>query len=390
MEKSTQGIDTTLDLGRRVQEIMKEKGRAYTQQAMANRLGISRETLRLMLNGTDEIWDYQLRRIAEDLKVPVERITQEDVKEDGQELRELFRSTENPHRALEIAKRLVSVAIGLSERSEAFNGLGCAYFDLRDYEKAHDAWLKAYQLAQDLSEQYCDSETLYKVLENLMLSYSQRKEFSHAAEILKKVEVIFKDTPIRMGSIYYTRAEIAENLGDLQSAKDYAYQSLCCFEESGDEILTGRAQYTCANYEFKYKNFSKSAELYDSARHLLTKDTYWKLQSVKGYIKSMLKLNANADVMALIDEALDELQTQSLPELEAKFQLLIARTNREIEYAEMVLNRTALSVKLRSVACVFLMNYYKGIGDSDSLMRYYDISESLGVNDSDILDMEEL
>lgn len=69
----------SIPLGRRIFEIMKDKGKYYTQQAMANRLGISRTTFSQMLTGNREIYNFEVEKIAADLKVSVSRVLQEDI-----------------------------------------------------------------------------------------------------------------------------------------------------------------------------------------------------------------------------------------------------------------------------------------------------------------------
>ncbi|ASS75477.1 hypothetical protein CIG75_11140 [Tumebacillus algifaecis] len=61
---------------RRIREIMKEKESSFSLSAMAKRLSISRETLRLMLTGDRAIYLVMLEKIAQDLNVPVARILQ--------------------------------------------------------------------------------------------------------------------------------------------------------------------------------------------------------------------------------------------------------------------------------------------------------------------------
>ncbi|MGZ4164398.1 MAG: helix-turn-helix domain-containing protein, partial [Tumebacillaceae bacterium] len=82
----THTLADSIPLGRRINEIMLEKGSAYTISAMAKRLEINRETLRLMLKGEREIYTFELEKIAKDLHVTVERILQSDVVEDSKRI----------------------------------------------------------------------------------------------------------------------------------------------------------------------------------------------------------------------------------------------------------------------------------------------------------------
>lgn len=106
MRVSENSLD--IPLGRRIAEIMKEKGSAYSLQAMGKRIGLSRETLRLMLHGGREIYDFELKKICSDLKMSVERIKQQDTWLMHSELQQLLKHEgRDPKRALEIANHLL-------------------------------------------------------------------------------------------------------------------------------------------------------------------------------------------------------------------------------------------------------------------------------------------
>ncbi|TCP59019.1 helix-turn-helix protein [Tumebacillus sp. BK434] len=63
----TNAVVDKIPLWLRIREIMKERGSSYSLTAVSARLGISRETLRLMLSGEREIHTFELKTIAEDL-----------------------------------------------------------------------------------------------------------------------------------------------------------------------------------------------------------------------------------------------------------------------------------------------------------------------------------
>ena len=80
---------------------------------------------------------FDLRRLSEALKVPMERILQEDTLREETELRELLKAKTDKTRALELALLLSSKSLGMTERCIHLNYLGCAYYLLLEYEKAH-------------------------------------------------------------------------------------------------------------------------------------------------------------------------------------------------------------------------------------------------------------
>src|SRR5690348_197128 len=121
-------VGVVIPLGRRVAEIMRERGRAFTQSAMAKRIGYSGETLRLMLIGRREIYPFELEKIAKDLKLPVERITGEDVRAEREELRVLLARMNPSTRVVELALHLNQHALGMTETCKALLDLGVGLY----------------------------------------------------------------------------------------------------------------------------------------------------------------------------------------------------------------------------------------------------------------------
>jgi tetratricopeptide (TPR) repeat protein len=128
----------------RISEILKEEGPTFTQKAFAKRLGYGRETLRLMLRGKREIYDFELRKIASTLKY----------------LEALLINLKDNQRALELAQKHLEIAIGWPERCVALDNLGRAHYLMRQYEESHQLWQLAYTYAEKIRTTYHDISLL--------------------------------------------------------------------------------------------------------------------------------------------------------------------------------------------------------------------------------------
>jgi transcriptional regulator with XRE-family HTH domain len=69
IEPNSQGDVVSPLIGARILEIMEEKGKAFTRQAIANRLYMKRDTLSKKLMGERTLYRFELQRIAEALDV---------------------------------------------------------------------------------------------------------------------------------------------------------------------------------------------------------------------------------------------------------------------------------------------------------------------------------
>ncbi|MGB8956126.1 MAG: helix-turn-helix transcriptional regulator [Tumebacillaceae bacterium] len=134
-----------IPLGRRIGEIIEAKGPAFSGRALSKRIGLGKDILYRVINGERYISPSELELVAAGLRMSVQRIKQEDTRKDVEELRRLLQNLEDLERALRIAEKLVSVAIGISERCTMLNYLGWANYELKNYDVAHQHWLKAYE-----------------------------------------------------------------------------------------------------------------------------------------------------------------------------------------------------------------------------------------------------
>jgi tetratricopeptide (TPR) repeat protein len=264
-ETVSHSITITFPLSRRISEIMEEKGKRYTQEFVANGIGLSRDTLRAVLRGNRPIYGTELRALSSLFHMSVDRLTMKDTRSLADELKELLSNLQDKQRALQIAQTLASVAVGITERYETQNNLGRAYFLLERYPEAHEAWLESYKYAQLIAQKYDDSEPLFHVVTNLSLSFTQRKEYSNLAKILDEAETVFRSSPKHAGVICYSKAMIAEHLGDVKGAREYFYKSLEYNRLLGEPLRIGRSELNVAHFEYKQSNYSTSRCYIESA-----------------------------------------------------------------------------------------------------------------------------
>lgn len=389
MRVSENSLD--IPLGRRIAEIMKEKGSAYSLQAMGKRIGLSRETLRLMLHGGREIYDFELLKVAVDLKLSVERIKQQDTWLMLSELQELLKHEgRDPKRALEVASHLQSVAIGMTERCKTLFYLGQAHKNLHEYEPAHQAWLEAYDLAKLIHDKYGETDLLYSIISNLVTTYTIRKDFTRATELLAVVEEYFHTTPVKSASLTYSRSKLLESLGELQIAREVSYDSLEYARSSENSNVIGRALINAAHFEFKLRENKKAKHLLDLALEELQEDPITSFIAKKELAKCLIKLGEKEEAEEIILSALTDIEDYELPKLKAKNMLLLSILRNSPENAREVADDIKCEKDIRYLSYKFLIGYYKESGDSELFMEYHKRAEELQSSHSDILEEDDL
>lgn len=354
-------------------------------------MGISRETLRSMLTGDRVILDFELRQIAALLKMNVERIKQDDTRQEERRLHSLLQEAVDHRSALEIAERLAKLAVGITERCISLNNLGSAYFIGLKYDEAHDAWLQAYQYANEIKSRYNDYEYLFEVTKYLLISFSVRKEYAHLSSIISELEPLFESKPERSGALCYSYAMIEYQNGNKESAKQKLYQSLEYYCMAANEKNIGRAEHNVGYIEYATANYETAKKFFESALPRLSQHRYWYLVTVKDYIKTLIILREGNIAEELISHSLQEVQTLGYLELEAKMLLLLSRVSNNPENAIHVVNEEKYGPKVRILGCKFLINFYKKIGDSSMFMKYHEVAEKISEKKfSDILFEEDL
>ncbi|ARU61897.1 hypothetical protein CBW65_13285 [Tumebacillus avium] len=375
-------------LGRRISEILAEKGGAFSIRAFADRIGMNRETLRIMVNGARRIAPSDLEIIAEGLGLSVERIKQTDTVRKEHQLHALLQGKTQTKmmliQASEIADELLHLSIGATERGFGLNNVGRVQYLQQKYEEAHQTWLHAHELAKNIYEQYSDSHLLHLVTANLMLTYIIRKDFSNIEGMLEVADSVFAEQPRAIGLVHYTRMKMFEARGNLELAKKHAYLSLEHYQLAFDQEQTGIALVNCAHFEYVLKRYQEAAKLLPQAIGLLQHYKYYRIFAVNEYAKTLIKLRAHETANKMVEEHLES--SKEYPDLYGKLLIAYSFSKDDPKYAHSVTNNTTFSLEVRFLACKYLMRYYSSIDDADSLMKYYKMGRMFSEIDSDFFD----
>ena len=381
---------TSIALGQRVGEILEERGSAFSIRAFSARIGMSKDMLSRMISGDRYISPSELEQIANGLSITVARLKQQDTAQLLDEMQKLVDSEERTDRALSIGLQLKNIAIGCSERFRVGNLLGKAYHALRRYDEAHIEWLEAKEYATKIADRYKDTGPLYRVMNNLVLSFTERRDYVGLSTLVGQLKPLFEPFPRRLGVLYYSTATTAFHTGNFKEARSLFIQALEQFELTNDEEDISFAQHNVGFAEYLVGNLELSKQYYEKALETMpTNDTPRRLVSMKDYTKTLLKLGEIDKANEMIRTAFELLEAIDLPIRRSQFLMLHAIVNQDISSAEQVVAMEGATNDLKRIACKFLMNYYCRIGDSENLMRYYVIAETFGTNDSAIIIDEE-
>jgi tetratricopeptide (TPR) repeat protein len=366
-----------IPLGRRIAEIMSEKGNYYSVSAMAARLGWSRETYRLMLKGERVIYTYELEKIANDLKVSMDRILQRDIEADANELQQLLSNRTGLFRALQLAQELLPKAIGRTERCKILLQLGWAYFERKMFEESLLATQEAHTLALEINQKYQENELKYRTLRNLMISYIEIKDHKKVIDVSNQVENEFDGQHIVLAELYYSRARVAEALGNLEEAVRFSQKSYENCVLSEQRIMVGRALINLSHFAYKMGNYLASQTYLEQSFAYLDTDYQAKLIATKELIKARIKLGNHSLAEREILVTLQDENLIPYSDLEGKLQILFSEAQQVIEHAGKVANEKKYSDKVRYLACSYLIRFGHETGDSQLFMKYYQLSNTI-------------
>ena len=377
-------------IGRRILEIMQEKGNAYSIRAFADRLGINRETFRITLTGDRPISLSLIEKIAEGLHVTEERLRQLDTFKKEEELIALLTSNNRNKvmlmRARSIAQELVEVALGDTERGFAYNNLGRTYFLMQQYEDAHDSWKKALTFAKKIHKSFEDNRLLNIVSANFMMACARIKDYGGADEMLQLVEQVFSDDYESLGMVAYSRMVMYGDRGNLEQARKYAYQSLEHFSKTDNKKQIGYGHLNVAKAEYKLGNYEGSAKILESAFEIVRDFEYIIAFVVKDYVRSLIKLRDYETATKIAEKY--ETITKKFPDCWNKMQIMYSVLKDDPRYADDVVNHLQASVEVRILACKCLFEYYAKRGDSESALRYYELARKFSRDNSEFVDEE--
>lgn len=372
----TEVVTTIVDnipLHKRLAEIMQDKGKHYSLRAVASRIGINREDFRKMIGGVKEIHMTDLERIANDLGISLDRIMQADIKYDVAQLDWCLNGLTHLGKAKELAHHVCNVAVGATEKCVALNNLGRVYYELRQYTQAHKYWVDAYSYSLVCNESIGDRLLLNKVLSNLMLSYTQLKDYGNARCVLEEVEELFREDPKIMAQHSYSLAMIAYDLGDYIECKERLEKSLELFEETKLKKEIGKALHNVGFIQYVLGNLLESKQLFERAIELLLSYPVARLWAVKDYVKVLIKLGDIDDAVIKIETSLKEFachqNIEKAYDLRAKLMLMLADIKEDESLAQTILE-WEISNKIRKLVYDFLIRFYANKGDSESVMKY--------------------
>ncbi|KEO84501.1 helix-turn-helix domain-containing protein [Tumebacillus flagellatus] len=379
-----------IPMGRRLSELLKERGDAFSARAVAERIGLNREKLRKMLVGQHPVTVQILEQIADDLKLPVERIMQLDTVKSEKELKTLLDADKRTKvmmlRALTLANELVDASVGFTERCFSFANRGRAEFQLQKYDEAHESWQTAMKYAEKVSKEFDDFTLLHHVSSFLMISYTIRREYTNILHTLSIVETAFKDDPEKMGYANYVRMKWQEHRGDMIKAKEYSYIALEFFKRTGKMDQIGRAMINVGHFEFHTGNYEVAKQILWSAIEVLESFDYPRLFAVKDYVKALLKLGQKSSASELIREFSH--LASDYPDIHGKLMILYSMAADDPTYAVSVSDDLSQGVSVRYSACKYLMEYYTLERDSESVMQYYEKGRAIIKQKSGLIDEE--
>ncbi|ARU62641.1 hypothetical protein CBW65_17930 [Tumebacillus avium] len=348
-----------IPLWRRIRELMKEKGSRYSMSAVAGRLEISRETLRLMLNGEREIYWFELEKIAEDLKMPMARILQEDVAALHAEIATRKKSLQQLDVAMEFAKKRFDMAQGLTEKGYALLDIGYLHLYQEQFADAERVYLAAYEVIQQIGQApQEDDEMAFQALAHLAWVYVWSKQHLKALDFLEQHRTILTSTRTRQASYLNRKGLVKQSLNELAEAKQLLYQAMELVRGLGREEWLGRVCISAAYVEYLDLNYSKAKDLLiQSLLHLQT-DTM-RLLATKDLVKVYLKLHERQAAEALIRQTLREEPVKSNREMEARLRILLSRTLEVPFHAEAVAGNSKYPKYMRLLASRFLRIFYR-------------------------------
>lgn len=364
-----------IDIGRRLREIFDQ--RKLSLRAFARYYGSSKDVIHRIMTGGRLPTKTELVNIAHHLKMPYERLLMEDTKSEMAELKRLIEEKANPKRAIKLASDLLPRALGYTEHFTILNYIGAAYHQLDHHEQAHNTWLQALPYAEKIKALLDDSECLYKITFNLIISHSERKDYLKLALLLEGLEPLLStDDPKRYGDILFYQARLAFDRGDTELYREKMYKSAELYRMVDSKRLHFVADINIACAEYKVGNYHKAEDLFSTTvettpSHL--KDLVYAAR--KTYVQTLLKVKKRTKANLLIDQSLHELENLNLPRIQARFLLLRAYSRMDAESAQRVLSIEGLDDSLYLLACKCLMEHCKTIEDHGGFIEYHEMAK---------------
>ena len=289
--------------------------------------------------------------------------------------------------ALNKAIDFLPKAAGCTEKFQVLNNLGAIYYLMGKYRLSLSNWLEALPHAEVLMETWSESKPLLDVTSNLVLAYTQLKDFSSLGKLLGTIRTRFdKELPSKFkASISYSRSLAALNIQDFETFKEQMFQHLEHSKHTNDHRALAIAMHNVAVMYERVGELEQAVSAYEEVigrmmGHDDLKGSNYIFIAQKNYAKTLAKLGRTEEFTALVSKLRSELDRQNLPDTKARVLLVQAYYGNEMECAEEVLHSEGLDIVLKKCAVKILLNYCSNSGDEAGLMKYYKIGDEIGLS----------
>lgn len=367
-------------LARRLHEIMLDRKLSIRAFCEKNKelFGFSHELLRNIICGNRPLLKQEEKLIVQGLNLTMERFRGEDTRFDRELLDQMVSKGMNFRIAVETALKILPVALGASERFDILYSLGRAYLGMKDYEKAHETWTTAYQLAKFLHERFQDKDRHFRAVKALAVTARWMKDHSQLEEKLREAELLFADEIDKKAQIVHLKALSCYTRGDQVGTQRYYGQALELYRELGDTYQIAKVLYDMAVISMKQKKFKEArGMLLESVRcfevlNLLAD----RLVAIKDLVITLYHLGEKEEAARYITSSLPEATEGELHELQGKFLLMMTHLTGEVGHAENAM-QLPLDDSLRHEIASYLERTYLRAGEIEKAVQYSKISDEI-------------
>ncbi|TCP59018.1 Cro/C1-type helix-turn-helix DNA-binding protein [Tumebacillus sp. BK434] len=339
----------------RIRELMKEKGSSHSITAMAARIGVSRETLRVMLNGEREIYWFELEKIAQDLKVPIARLLMEDLKEHlSRDMIIKHVANNQMEAAMKMANEWLAVSNGLSEKAQCYSIIAYIHFWSGEYELAKFSYLQMRPIAEEVYAKYQFQELLSGCLINLLNIAVELHQYEQVPELLEATEPFVKTSPVKMGMWHYAKGKWKLSIYERKQAKNSFYQCLAQMKQTDNNLAIGRSLTHLGHVEYVDRNYVEAKVLLLEAIEISGEDPGLRASAIKELAKTLIKLKELQAAEALIRNTLQEEWFGQFPDLKARLLILLSRATGDSRHAKEVATHRGYQMRARFHAYRYL------------------------------------
>lgn len=356
-------------IGRRIQELLEERGAAYLVGFFANRIRFDPHRLVKILQADLTPTAEDLQQIAKGLGISVERLTQQDTLERTYELHERLLTMEHAEANIVLAEELAAVALGATERCDAWHNLGKAYYRGGRMEDAHQAFLKTYSQYEQVMDRYQDYERLFRFIYNLIVTYTMCEDYKGLADVLARAEGVTWEDPIQAGSILFACGVVQYELGSINSAKERFVESLNKYRQSNNDKLIGRAEYNVGHVEYLTGEYQLACSYLEAAVEHLVGDHAYFGKAVEHLVKCLIQLGelARAEELLTAQEATLRHRPQDLAMLHLQLAYKLGDPDRLV----CVLEMDIVEKPWKALGYKYLAEYYAKQENALAVLHFF-------------------